>query len=242
MLKQQREKTISVYHAAALFNLADRLSNHSLVEKLEANGIKVFSPQRDGFEFSQLVKNLKSYLPEEKKDLALNVLIYTYDIQAVSQSDAVIARVDEPLDPGVDTEVLVANALGIPVIAYRTDVRSPYGAYSGRFGGMHSFPVKAAQSIIIQEPSLSPEEDFQALSDTILDQTKVVTLKKDSRQMIVPGFLSPAFKIAELLFKGIQDLHSPKGLEKLGRRCVKYDAVLRKFGPTAVRLLKKSTA
>ncbi len=102
----------------------------------------------------------------------MQTIIYAYDLLSVSQSDVVLARFDEPPDPGVDTEVLIANTLGIPVIAYRTDVRSPYGTSSDKYGGMHSFPVKTSEMIIIHESSTSAQKDMSALSERLVSEIK----------------------------------------------------------------------
>jgi nucleoside 2-deoxyribosyltransferase len=42
-------------------------------------------------------------------------------------SDILIANLDEPIDPGVVVEILLAKELKIPVIGYRSDLRSPFG-------------------------------------------------------------------------------------------------------------------
>src|SRR3990167_10689111 len=99
-------KEQKIYHAAELFHLPARGFNEKLVESFEKNGITVFSPQRDGFEFTRLVGALEALLPPQALDQAMQTIIYTYDVFSISKSDVVIARFDEPPDPGVDTEVL----------------------------------------------------------------------------------------------------------------------------------------
>ena len=52
-----------------------------------------------------------------------------------------IANMDEPLDPGVLVEIMVAKEMGKPVIEYRTDSRSPFGDMGEIHKGMHFFPL-----------------------------------------------------------------------------------------------------
>ena len=55
---------------------------------------------------------------------------------------------DEPLDPGVLVEIMFAKEMGIPVIEYRTDSRSPYGNMDEIHKGMHFFPLFPADHFI----------------------------------------------------------------------------------------------
>ena len=48
---------------------------------------------------------------------------------------------DEPLDPGVLVECMIAKEMGKPIIQYRTDSRNPYGQTGEFHKGMHFFPL-----------------------------------------------------------------------------------------------------
>lgn len=223
------------YSAAELFHLPARYFNDVLVENLEKTGISVFNPQRDGFEFSQLGPVLAEHLPQAEIEKALNSLIYLYDIQSIWQSDVVIARFDEPPDPGVDTEVLFAHHAGIPVVAYRTDVRHPYGNYSSKFAGMHSFPIKEAPVLILQPSSNSSQEDLEKLTAKIVQEVKIVlqnTPLRDKEK--TPEAYQKTFEIINALFQGI-DIHTSAGLTELVKRFNEHKHLINDFGPRVVR-------
>jgi nucleoside 2-deoxyribosyltransferase len=230
-------KKIKIYHAADLFNLPARQFNETLVNAFEANNLEVFSPQRDGFEFTQLQESLlKNKISNELIDQAVNTIIYTYDIFSLSKSDVAVARIDEPQDPGVDTEVLIANALGIPVINYRTDIRNPYGLPTDKYSGLHSFPIKTSKTFIIQKSSTSVEKDFQNLKKSILKEIdKVVVKNSKKNNYIIPKFIQPTLEIASILFAGIDNIHSESGFKELINRCLKNKEKLIQFGPTVIR-------
>lgn len=229
------KRNLNIYHAAELFNLPARFFNESLVDLLESNGLKVFSPQRNGFEFTQLEVSLREKkISPELIEQTINTIIYTYDIFSISKSDLVVARFDEPQDPGVNTEVLIANSLKIPVIGYRTDVRSPYGLSSDKNGGMHSFPIRTSEIFIIQPSSLSIKKDFEDLVNSILKKTKEISCIKKGK-LDIPKFLKPTFKLASTLFNGIENLHSLEGTKKLVIRCQKNQKLIANFGPIFIK-------
>ena len=228
-------ENLNIYHAAELFNLPARLFNEKLVDSFESNGLKVFSPQRDGFEFTQLENSLREKkISPELIEQTISTVIYAFDIFSIYKSDLIIARFDEPQDPGVDTEVLVANSLKIPVIGYRTDVRSPYGSTNDKNGGMHSFPIRTSEVFIIQPSSLLIKKDFEDLTSSILKNINEINSTKRTN-LDIPEFLQPTIKIASLLFDGIGNLHSPKGIEELISRCQKYQELINSFGPVFIK-------
>lgn len=228
-------KSERVYHAAELFHLPARYFNAALVSSLENEGIPVFSPQRDGFEFSQFGTVLSKYLSPEEIEKSLNVLIYAYDIRSLWKSDVVVARFDEPPDPGVDTEVLFANIAGIPVVVYRTDVRSPYGNYSDKFAGVHSFPIKESEVFIIKESSSSSEKDLQDLVRKIVAEVKTVLESAPPRDKEKPPeTYKEIFEIIDTLFEGI-DIHTEDGLADLAKRYIEHKKLMDAFGPRVVR-------
>jgi nucleoside 2-deoxyribosyltransferase len=230
-----QERIGQAYSAAELFHLPARYFNDALVQSLENNGIQVFSPQRDGFEFSQLTPALAKYLPPNELESSLNILIYAYDLKSIWNSDILIARFDEPSDPGVDAEVLFANIANIPVIAYRTDVRSPYGNVSEKFAGMHTFPIKESQVLIIQNSSNSSKNDFEELVQKITIEAKnlLSNFSKKDPQKIPPTY-QEIFNIAEIIFKDI-NIHTNDGLIKIAQRCMENIDLINNFGPRVVR-------
>lgn len=233
---EQSSKLIGrAYFAAELFNLPARYFNDILVKGLEDKGIQAFSPQRDGFEFSQLAPVLARHLPSEEIETSLNVLIYAYDIKSIWESDLVVARFDEPPDPGVDAEVLFANVAKIPVIAYRTDVRSPYGNTSDKFAGMHSFPIKGSQILIIQNSSPSSEKDLEDLIGKIVTEAETLLQNIPQRNLEeVPEAYRKILKIANMLFEDV-NIHTEEGLAKIAKRYMEHVELMHKFGPLVVR-------
>lgn len=222
----------NAYHAAGLFNLPDRYFNEALVNAVEAAGPKVFSPQRDGVEFTLLAKALEKHFSPQKIDSVVRTIIYCFDVKKISESDVVLARYDEPPDPGVITEILIANALGIPVIVYRTDDRSPYGSMAEIFQGIHTFPVDTSQVLILHPGGKSPQADLEDLTGRILTELKPILDKsKSKRKKSIPDFLKPTFTAIEKLYSGIDDYHSEASLAKVAGRYKKYAAELDAFGP-----------
>ena len=119
----------TIYFAAALFSGRETVFNSILTEMFEDEGYKVLLPQRDGFEFSKLCESLQIHLPAQNAAVALQTIIYLLDIgKFVYESDVVVANLDEPVDEGVVVEQVYARCMGVPVISFRTDVRSPYGS------------------------------------------------------------------------------------------------------------------
>ena len=66
----------------------------------------------------------------------------------IFDSDVILANMDEPVDPGVVIECMVAKEMGKPVVQYRTDSRGPYGGLGDFNKGMHQFPLFLADSWI----------------------------------------------------------------------------------------------
>lgn len=130
-----------IYFAAALFNTKECLFNVAIAKKLELLGHKVYLPQRDGFEFSNLTSLLPDDFTEEDKSKTVNWIIYLADLAKLSKGTVCLANLDEPLDPGVLIEIMYAKQLGIPTIGYRCDSRTPFGAPQSWNFGMHFFPL-----------------------------------------------------------------------------------------------------
>lgn len=241
-VKSTASQSIRIYAAAALFNGRETFFNVKLIEKLEQNGFADFLPQRDGFEFGQLKKNLAAKLPPADADAALVNIIYFLDMGVfVAQSDVVIANVDEPIDPGVAVEISYARLMGKTVIEIHTDVRTPYGD-PGPFGGMHFFiAFQADRFIQAYMPSKSPSEaeyQLNELSKKIIATIKSVGVTHSTK---LPDYVlsNPRFagilKGAELLFSGIDNIHSEEGLQKITQRYLDNKVELEKLAPLSVQ-------
>ncbi|MBO0460033.1 nucleoside 2-deoxyribosyltransferase [Enterococcus hulanensis] len=102
-----------IYFAAPLFSQSDLLYNQHLVKKIR-----------------EIDANLTIYLPQEnagindKSAYADSKMIALADTEEVLKSDLMVALLDGlTIDAGVASEIGVAYAKGIPVIALYTDSR-----------------------------------------------------------------------------------------------------------------------
>jgi nucleoside 2-deoxyribosyltransferase len=220
-----------IYFAAGLFKGGDTLLNLQLtrsLEMLKQNGEKkyqVILPQRDGFEFGRLGEKLSRTLDSLEVEPALQMIIHTLDIgKFIPESDYVVARCDEPLDSGVDIELGVSHFLGKPTIGYRTDVTSPFGSIEGSFGGMHFFPGFTCDAFIHCSMSNRTQRESNARTKKLvqtIDET-LVSIESNPKNY---RYRAPARnciielrEAAELLFSGIDDIHSVKGMKEIARR------------------------
>jgi hypothetical protein len=228
------EQKPRIYFAAGLFNAPDTFFNAHLVAKLEKLGHKVDFPQRDGFEFGRLHNSLSKVLkPEQVPDAVQNIIALLDLGYFIPRNEVVLARMDEPLDPGVDIEVAVGHFLAKFNLAYRTDVRAPYGSMGDRFAGGHFFPLFMCDSFIhCPLPNRTPkesEEGLQKLTDAIekeidLRNNPEYRWRAPSRKCIVEYE-----ELAYTLFNGIKDIHSGGGMKEISERYAKNKASLDKL-------------
>ena len=80
-------------------------------------------------------------MSDQEKSKAVAFIIYLADLNKLFQASVCLANLDEPLDPGVLIEIMYAKQLGIPVVGYRCDSRTPFGAINSWNFGMHCFPL-----------------------------------------------------------------------------------------------------
>lgn len=136
---------------------------------MEEKGYSVFLPQRDGLELLNVSELLQSEfkLSPDEVSKCYSWLIYLIDLGVfLANSDVCLACLDEDLDPGVLVEIMYAKMMGIPVIAYRTERRGPYGQPSNLHGGMHFFPYFNCDKFIsFPEDRLRSVESGQSFFD-----------------------------------------------------------------------------
>jgi nucleoside 2-deoxyribosyltransferase len=107
----------SLYLAAPLFSDAERRFNLDLDKELSKR-FAVFLPQRDG----RLIINL---LAEGIDVESAKRIIFTRDVQAIQESDVVLAVLDgQSIDEGVAVELGLAYAYGKTCWGLKTDFRS----------------------------------------------------------------------------------------------------------------------
>ncbi len=206
---------VTVYFAAPLFNQAETRYNAEITKELEERGYKVILPQRDGFEFQNLTGLLSQHFgKEEDISNAVQELIYLLDMGCfLPSSDAVLAVLNEPLDPGVIVEICYARLLGKQVVGLRSDTRQPFGDYNARFGGMHFFPAFQCAYFL----KVGPNDDIGAVVSSVDSCLRRVAR---SKEQISGGNVASLIKLAERIFHGVDDIHSKEGLEKVVKRYV----------------------
>ena len=230
---------IVIYQAAALFNARETFFNSALVDRLEHLGYKTNFPQRDGFEFGNLKEAFSGKLPERDISSAVLNVIYFLDMGLLlPESDVILANLDEPLDEGVVVEASYGKLMGKFVIGIRTDIRTPYGDLEDDFGAMHFFPAYQCHRFISHYmPCRMPLESMTQMDSLALKIHETIQKTGLTHQESItdyasvnPNFLQ-VFKGAEILFKGISDIHSKEGLEKIASRYMENKKRLDKIGP-----------
>ncbi|MGC9309880.1 MAG: nucleoside 2-deoxyribosyltransferase [Candidatus Nanoarchaeia archaeon] len=201
---------VNIYFAAPLFNAPDKFFNTHLADALERKGHETFLPQRDGFEFSQLAECLQDIgISEAQLPEAVRHIIFLYDMKhQLPKADTTIARLDEPMDPGLLIELSESKRLGKINIGYRTDIRSPYGSLQETYGGAHFFPIYKLDSFI-QHPisASSPEQANNELEELANKIDNLSSYRKPQ----------PTGNVAGALFSGI-DPTNQKDIEELAKR------------------------
>jgi nucleoside 2-deoxyribosyltransferase len=132
-----------LYFAGPLFTQAERAWNHAVAAALAAEGHAVFLPQAEVQELTSLDADA----------------IFAIDLQGIDAAEAVVAILDgaDP-DSGTSFECGLAYALGIPIVAVRTDFRGGGDALPGqRLSTINLMLSQAATRIVhLSDPALGP--------------------------------------------------------------------------------------
>lgn len=115
-----------IYCAGPLFNTKEKEEMQEIAATLEENNFKIFLPQRDGFEFSNLSKEFKELgIPEKIVNIILNKAIFTLDVFQVLDSDGLVLNMNGRVpDEGALVEAGIAWNSGKKVVIYKSDTRS----------------------------------------------------------------------------------------------------------------------
>jgi len=115
-----------VYCAGPLFNVKEREEMAEIAEALEKNGLKVFLPHRDGFEFANLYGVfLELGYSEIQANIILNKTIFTLDVFQVLSSDGLVLNINGRVpDEGAMVEAGIAWNAGKKVVIYKNDSRT----------------------------------------------------------------------------------------------------------------------
>lgn len=230
---------LTVYIGAGLFNGRETYFNSLLAEGLEKRGYQTFLPQRDGFEFGNLACALSGRLEQDEIEGAVQDVIYFLDMGSfIPRSDVLVANWDEPIDEGLAVEASYARLMNKTVIGFRTDVRSPYGSPSGRLGGMHCFPARQADYFLLQDmASRTPQERQEQMDELVQRIDATIDTGYVMKQDRLPPYvrdnprMRPVLDGADVLFGGIDNLHSSEGIDALAARYVQNKDWLAALGP-----------
>ena len=143
-----------LYFAGPLFTQAERAWNADLASRLTQAGLHVFLPQ----EAVQALATLEADA------------IFRLDVDNLRGSDAVVAILDGPdPDSGTCFECGVAHALGIPIVAVRTDFRGGGDALPGqRLATINLMLSQAAAAVVyLPDPSTPAPAGVQAILDAL---------------------------------------------------------------------------
>jgi nucleoside 2-deoxyribosyltransferase len=143
-----------VYFAGPLFTQAERAWNHRVADSLATAGHDVFLPQTEVKAVSTLEANA----------------IFRVDVEGVRSAEAVVAILDgADADSGTCFECGLAYALGIPIVAVRTDFRGGGDALPGQtLATVNLMLSQAATAVIhVADPTFGPESVATALLEVL---------------------------------------------------------------------------
>lgn len=145
-----------LYFAGPLFTQAERAWNAAVAASLADAGHSVFLPQTE-------IKTLDSLQADP---------IFRLDVEGVRAADAMIAVLDgaDP-DSGTCFECGLAFALGIPIVAIRTDFRAGGDDLPGQRVPAINLMLSQSATVVIHlpDPTTPPEAVVRSLLDA-LDQ------------------------------------------------------------------------
>jgi nucleoside 2-deoxyribosyltransferase len=146
-----RQSRMHLYLAGPLFTQAERSWNHTLAAALEAAGHSVFVPQLE-------VQNLSRLEADA---------IFRVDLDGVRAADAVVAVLDgADADSGTCFECGVAYAIGIPIVAVRTDFRGGGDALPGQKLATVNLMLAQAAAAIVALPD--PRANLDAVAGAVV--------------------------------------------------------------------------
>jgi hypothetical protein len=250
-----------IYMAAGLFNVETNMVNAYFTKKIEEalrnkklvyRGQEIDSqcylPQRDGFEVGKIadfIQHAGSILPPDSKLTAAEVVMYVpYYLDLgffMSNSVAVVANLDEPIDNGLMVEISYAHLCNIPVIGLRTDLRTPLGARADILS-INPFIVEQCDCFVWSETPPGELEDVMLHTDKIIaeiekllhrwvaDPEKGNEMRKSDNRIF-----KNIIKGSDLLFGDLQgDIHTDENMTKIVKNFAKHRDFLMQIAPELV--------
>lgn len=249
-----------IYMAAGLFNVETNMVNAYFTKKLEAffesnpltkdgNQIPVqcYLPQRDGFEVGKIadfIAHAGTVLPKGKLTASEVVMYVPYYLDLgyfMSNSVAVVANLDEPIDNGLMVEVAYAKLCNIPVIGLRTDLRTPLGQRTDILS-INPFIIEQCDCFIWSQTPPGDLEDVLSHTDTIIDE-----LEKRIRKWVADSgkgnqmrssdnrIFKNIIKGSDMLFSDIVgDIHTEENMTKIVKNFAQNADFLMEIAPELV--------
>ncbi len=145
---------VRIYFAGPLFTQAERAWNRDLAARIGAGGHAVFLPQTE----VQAIATLHADA------------IFRVDVEGVRSAEALVAILDgaDP-DSGTCFECGLAYALGVPIVAVRTDFRGGGDALPGQHLATINLMLSQAAAAIVNrpDPAATPEELAAAILEAL---------------------------------------------------------------------------
>lgn len=212
-----------IYLAGPLFTMAQSKTNEDLAGYLSSH-FDVILPQRDGFNFYDLNEKLTKKYDMNRTEadrIGKNMIAYLDKGLYIPKSDVIVANMDEPLDPGTIDEVIRAKGHGLPIIAYRTDARHPFG--DDHYGGIHTFMVHNIDHFILGSPASRPHEISQAIRNISMRDPEKQTFNDQWTQG------------ADILYKGLSNFKNGN-LDRIVQNYLNNRDLLEKIEPNVIRI------
>lgn len=184
-----------IYVAGPLFNTGDRYGQQLIANTLEKAGYETYLPQRDGFEFKNLVTVLqKEGVPEDQLNQTVTQIIFNIDVYQLYLCSAIVANQENVfLDDGTVSETAISFCMGRGVVLFREDI---IGLFSGSavfnplvlglatvpvVTKLENIPDATAKAICLtQKTKMSVDELSAELQKTITDGKAQYELYKSS--------------------------------------------------------------
>lgn len=230
----------TIYFAAAMFNSREIQFNSNLADRISyGSGCRVILPQRDGLEFTNLMKKLEGNLQQEDIMPAIQNMIYSLDIgYLIPNSDLILGILDEPLDDGMIVELCYGKRLGKKIIGLRTDNRTPFGSDIAHLRGIHPFPAYQCDIFIGHSPKIvgagKELSDLEAIANKVNEAIAILEPEIQYGTNIPPiedKYLLQVINNANLLFQGIDPFGVKNSIEQITERYIANRQELEKQTP-----------
>lgn len=148
-------KIKKVYIASPLFNPKEREENQEIADILEKEGYSTFLPQRDGFLYVELLKQIQKQgcALQEAEKIALNLVAHL-DVHLVCEvCDATVLNLNGRVpDEGAVSEGALCFRSEKPLVIYKQDDRSLVGGKDNPLiVGLTGFKIVTTKEDIIKE-------------------------------------------------------------------------------------------